>query len=136
MSDTAVAAPTAARTAGTPAVTWFEIPVRDFARALGFYEALVGAPLRVGDFLGQRMAVFPYEAPGVGGCIAEAEHPTPHGTIVYLNVDGRLDAALAAAVGAGGRVESPKTELSNGIGWSAHVIDSEGNRVGLHAITP
>ena len=35
---------------------------------------------------------------------------------------------------AGGKVALPKTALPEGLGFFAHIIDSEGNRVGLHAL--
>jgi predicted enzyme related to lactoylglutathione lyase len=36
--------------------------------------------------------------------------------------------------GAGGEIALPKTALPPGLGFFAHIIDSEGNRVGLHAL--
>ena len=53
--------------------------------------------------------------------------------MVYLGVDPGLDEALERVKRAGGKVALPKTELPEGMGVYAHVIDSEGNRVGLHA---
>jgi predicted enzyme related to lactoylglutathione lyase len=52
---------------------------------------------------------------------------------VYLGV-GSLDTALERAQGAGGKVALPKTQLPEGMGAYAHIVDSEGNRVGLHAM--
>ena len=83
--------------------------------------------------MGEKLVIFPAEEGGVKGCLVEGVHPSPHGTIVYLNVDGRIDRALDLAEQSGGRVDTPKTELP-GIGFVARIIDSEGNRVGLHAI--
>ncbi|HEX3469479.1 MAG TPA: hypothetical protein VHT05_15465 [Candidatus Elarobacter sp.] len=125
MSETANAVRTA--------VTWFEIPATDLQRAKRFYEAIFETELMVMDF-GGPMAIFPYENPGIGGCIVTGRsHPSPHGTLVYLNAAGRLDRTLELVVSAGGRVDSPKTRVSDSIGDVATVIDSEGNRVGLHA---
>jgi hypothetical protein len=59
--------------------------------------------------------------------------PSADGPLVYLNVDPSLDAAVARAVAAGGRVTTPKVVLPDGMGCFAHVVDTEGNRVGLHA---
>ena len=50
---------------------WFEIPARDFARAVTFYETLFATALRQESFGGPKMAVFPYQRPGVSG-MAEA----------------------------------------------------------------
>jgi uncharacterized protein len=50
------------------ALTWFEIPVHDMARAQAFYERLLGATLRLEEMGGSQLAVFPYDpAKGVGG---------------------------------------------------------------------
>ena len=47
--------------------------------------------------------------------------------------DKRIDDWLARVEPAGGRVITPKTALPPGMGLLAHILDSEGNRVGLHA---
>lgn len=116
------------------AITWFEIPATDLQRAKRFYEAIFEAELKVMDF-GGPMAIFPYENPGIGGCIFAGgdSHPSPHGTLIYLNAEGRLDRTLELVTQAGGRVDTPKAKITDDIGYVAHIIDSEGNRVGLHA---
>lgn len=120
------------------AVTWFEIPVRDIDRAQAFYEALLGAPLRRETMGPHTLAVLPYDAPeAVGGCLmAGADLPAPSrdGSLVYLNAEPSLDAALARAQAAGGTLLLPRTALPPGMGFFAHVQDLEGNRVGLHAM--
>ncbi|MGD0053552.1 MAG: VOC family protein [Vulcanimicrobiaceae bacterium] len=116
----------------TDVVTWFEIPAANLERAINFYNAILEAPLQRIDFNGTPMAVFPHDEPGVGGCLVQDEHPSPHGTLVFLNVEGRLDRTLELVPGAGGRVATPKVSIGPH-GWSAHIIDSEGNRVGLHS---
>ncbi len=120
------------------AINWFEIPVSDIDRAQRFYEAVFVSPLRR-ESMGPEttLAVFPYEQYGVGGCLfANAGGPKPSvdGAVVYLNAEPSLDAALARAEAAGGRVMLPRTELPEGMGCFAHIADSEGNRVGLHAL--
>jgi predicted enzyme related to lactoylglutathione lyase len=121
-------------TRATTAITWFQIPTADLGRAVKFYETILEEPMNVVDFQGSTIAVFPYEPPGVGGCLVTDAHPSPHGTLVFLNVDGRLDRVLELVTTAGGRVVAPKESLE-GIGWVAQIVDSEGNRVGLHAIS-
>ncbi len=119
------------------AITWFEIPTTDFDRARRFYEAILETPLREEMFGNGRIALFPYERPGVGGALDEASQARPGdaGVVVYLGVEGRLDRTLALVPGAGGALAAPKTALPPGMGFVAHIIDSEGNRVGLHTIT-
>jgi uncharacterized protein len=119
----------------TNVVAWFEIPSRDFARAVGFYETLLATTLRQESFGGPRMAVFPYQQPGVGGAIVEPGQLQPGGTgtVIYLNCDGQLDAILARVEPAGGTFAGPKIDLPAGMGSFIHVLDTEGNRIGLHA---
>lgn len=119
------------------ALTWFEIPVTDLDRAQRFYEGLLGKSLRRETLGPQTMAIFPYEAgTGVGGCLAaEAGQPGParEGTLVYLAVEPTLDGVLERLPRVGGQLLLPKESLPNGLGVFAHIVDSEGNRVGLHA---
>ena len=60
--------------------------------------------------------------------------PSETGSLVYLNAEPSLDAVLARVAAAGGQVTLPRTALPPGMGFFAHVRDSEGNRVGLHAL--
>jgi uncharacterized protein len=130
---------TSAAPAGATVITWFEIPAADFERAVHFYEAVFGIQLRRElDWPG--LAIFPYERPGVGGAVVEGHNVKPSGTepstngvIVYLNCDGKLDSVLARLTSVGGAVLEEKHHLP-GIGWIAQIRDSEGNRVGLHAV--
>jgi len=119
------------------AVNWFEIPVRDIGRAQKFYEALLGAPLRREEMGPNTLAVFTYDDTGVGGCLLagpEAPAPASSGTLVYLNVNPSLDAVLVRLEAAGGRIITPKVKLPGDMGSFVHIADSEGNRVGLHAL--
>ena len=61
-------------------------------------------------------------------------HLAANGTLVYLNAGPSLDAWLARVPAVGGSVALPKVTLPEGMGCFAHIIDSEGNRVGLHAL--
>ena len=119
------------------AVTWFEIPAADLERAQRFYESVLGATLKREQIGDELLAVFPYERPGAGGCLHRASHPVApsrDGTRVYLDAGASLDAALARVERAGGRIATPKVALPPGMGFFAHIEDSEGNVVGLHAL--
>lgn len=127
-------------TATTTALNWFEIPVRDLDRAQAFYEQVIGRPMRR-EAAGPdtTLAVFDY-APGsgTGGCLYAGAHgpaPSLDGALVYLNAEPSLDAAAARALAAGGRIATPRVDLPDGMGAFVHIVDSEGNRVGLHALT-
>ena len=119
------------------AINWFEIPARDLDRAARFYETLLGAPLERMSMEGLHMAMFPCEKSGIGGCLVAGEQapaPVAEGTVVYLNAEPSVDAVLAKVEGAGGSIAIPKTDIGNGMGFFAIVLDTEGNRVGLHAM--
>lgn len=122
------------------ALNWFEIPARDLARAQAFYETLLGQPLRR-EAMGAdtTLAVFAYAEPGVGGCLIQAPGMRPaaddaRGALVYLPAAPTLDAVLARLPACGGELVTPKVTLPPGMGVYAHVRDSEGNVVGLHAL--
>ena len=119
------------------AISWFEIPAADLERAQRFYESTLGVPLKREQIGDEQLAVFPYERPGAGGCLHHASRPVQpsrDGTRVYLDAGASLDAALNRALAAGGRIATPKVALPPGMGFFAHIEDSEGNVVGLHAL--
>src|SRR5687768_13817880 len=116
------------------AINWFDIPAVDFERAVKFYENIFGVTLRQ-EALGDSMnGIFPADRDGVSGAVCKADGyaPSADGSIIYLNADGQLDAILSRAEAAGGRILRPKTDMGP-LGHFAWIIDSEGNRVGLHA---
>jgi uncharacterized protein len=120
------------------AISWFEIPVRDLNRAQRFYETMLGRSLHRESIGDEQLAVFPADEGGAKGCIHLASKPvapSADGTRVYLDASPSLDAALDRVRGAGGRITTPKVALPPGMGYFAHVVDSEGNVVGLHALT-
>jgi uncharacterized protein len=119
------------------AVTWFEIPAADLDRAQRFYESVLATSLKREQMGDEQLAVFPYEQPGAGGCLQRSATPvvpSRDGTRVYLDASPSLDAALARVERAGGRVATPKVALPPGMGYFAHIEDSEGNVVGLRAL--
>lgn len=114
-------------------ITWFEIPTSDFARAIRFYETIFASPLQhLADW--PNLAIFPYQRPGVSGCLAHGEGhvPGPAGVVIYLNCEGRFDEVLERVEAAGGAIVEPKSHIP-GVGLVAQVLDSEGNRIGLHS---
>jgi uncharacterized protein len=116
---------------------WFEIPVSDMPRAVRFYETLFQEPLIRENAGPVAMAIFPRrDEGGTTGCLAQSGfmQPGDAGTVVYLNADPRLDEMLGRVRAAGGEVLVPRTELPDDIGCYAVFRDSEGNRVGLHAL--
>ena len=118
-------------------ISWFEIPASDLDRATRFYETILQTTLNRTKFGPDELAVFPYEAPAVSGCLIAAPKTkaTTEGVAVYLNADPSLDAVLARVPHAGGSVVVGRTELGGDMGCFARIIDSEGNGIGLHAIS-
>ena len=117
-------------------VNWFEIPVTNLDRAQRFYEAILGGHMHRESMGPNPMAVFPYSrGEGVGGALMQVDGAVinGHATLVYLNAGASLDAALARVPPAGGQVALPRQALPPGMGSFAHIIDPDGNRVGLHA---
>ncbi len=119
-------------------LSWFEIPVTDMQRACEFYGALLLKSLREEAFGQQMLAVFPYDREGgaTGGALVKSDRlqPGADGALVYLNAGESLDHLLARVEPAGGRIVVPRTELPPGMGAFAVVGDTEGNRVGWHAM--
>jgi predicted enzyme related to lactoylglutathione lyase len=82
------------------------------------------------------MAIFPYDnMNGIGGALTVMEGCTPGagGTLVYLNVEGDLDAVLARIPPAGGKVIRDRLAIPPH-GFIAIFEDTEGNVVGLHSM--
>ena len=114
---------------------WFEIPVRNLDRAMWFYEAAFGFPLKV-DARFPGLAIFPRaNNDSVTGAIIESDlvSPSTHGTIVYLNCDGDLDGVVKRALANGAKLITEVAQLPGGMGFIAEICDPDGNRVGLHA---
>lgn len=119
------------------AIRWFEVPVTDMDRAQRFYETVLGHPLRRENFGNELLAVFPHEKPGTGGALhagANASAAPASGIRIYLDCMPSIDAVLARVESAGGQIVAPRTALPPGLGFIAHLRDTEGNEVGLHAL--
>ena len=115
-------------------IGWFEISTSDLDRAIAFYSTLLGTKIEKTPFA-PNYAFFPMEEMGIGGALQQTEgyEPSRQGTIVYLSVGDDLSEALARVEPAGGKILVPKTQISDEFGYYAHVLDTEGNRVGLHS---
>ena len=118
------------------AINWFEIPVSDLARASGFYEDMLQVTLTQESMNGMDMAIFPYAEGTVTGALVSAPFlsPSDKGSVVYINVEGVFDEALARAKANGAEVVLPKMNIGPN-GFIAHIMDTEGNRVGLHSMS-
>ena len=118
------------------AANWFEIPVIDFERARIFYSRIFDYEMPHQEMGGALMGFLPFEmGKGVGGAIilADTMHPSRDGPRVYLNGGDDLQPILDRVESAGGKVDTPKTLITEDIGYYAVFEDSEGNRVALHS---
>lgn len=115
-------------------IVWVDIPVLDLDRAIAFYSAVLGTKVKREEFSGMAMGLLPHEGKDVGGCLLTDEmvKPSADGPLIYLNVEGRLDDAVAAVEPNHGKVMQPKHQIGP-YGFRAVVLDSEGNRVALHS---
>lgn len=118
------------------AINWFEIPVKNFERAVKFYETILSASLQMMEMPGMRSAFFPADLQnGIGGSITQADgyEPSMTGSLVYLNGGNDLAVVLSRVEKAGGKILLPKTSIGQN-GFMAHFEDTEGNKVALHSM--
>jgi predicted enzyme related to lactoylglutathione lyase len=127
----------------TNAINWFEIPVLDSARAKKFYETILDITMDTQHMAetNEELAFFPF-TPGViratsgkvTGALVKSDHakPSAMGTMVYLNANPVIQEVIERAAAAGGKVLVPKTAIK--AGYISVIIDTEGNRIGLHSM--
>ena len=117
------------------AVSWFEIPVSDMARAKSFYETVFEKELMDMPNENMEMSAFPWTAgaPHSAGALVKSEYakPSPEGTLVYFECDDVAN-ELGRVEANGGQVIAPKMSIGE-FGFIGQAIDTEGNRIGLHS---
>jgi predicted enzyme related to lactoylglutathione lyase len=116
-------------------LVWFDIPVADLERAAAFYGGVLGIGVHVEKSPGYSFAVLEHKD-GNGGCLVPkaGEISGNSGILVYLNANGRMREAVRQVEKLGGRIVEPPQSIGPH-GFRAIVIDSEGNRIALHAAT-
>lgn len=115
-------------------ISFFEIPATDFDRAVDFYKKIFGLPIDRCDCGEEKMGFFPDSGSGLRGAISRAKgfHPSSDGVLIHF-VTHKIDTLLPMVEPAGGRVVMPKTMIeAEGNGCFALILDSEGNRIGIH----
>jgi uncharacterized protein len=121
------------------AISWFEIPAIDLGRATKFYETLFDVTLAVMDTPNLKMRMFPVAdmMSDIGGAVVQSDFHKPSvtdGVLIYLNGNPDVQHILDRVEAAGGKIMVPKTEISPEYGCMAVIIDTEGNRIGLHNV--
>ncbi|MEI7609566.1 MAG: VOC family protein, partial [Rhodospirillaceae bacterium] len=115
--------------------------VLDLDRATAFYTAVLGCtPTRMPSPTGEAdviLAMFGCdgEQRGPGGALIQGTplEPSTTGTVLYFGT-ADLAASIDRAVAAGGSLLVPRTAIGPH-GFFAHILDSEGNRIGLHSMS-
>ncbi|HSN03019.1 MAG TPA: VOC family protein [Acidimicrobiales bacterium] len=116
----------------TGKVVHFEIPIDDANRGSDFYRAAFGWTL-------ERWGPMEYwttsggQGNGIDGALTKRTEDSPALTF-YIEVED-IDDALAAIEQAGGTRLTERMPIPT-VGWSALVLDTEGNRVGIFEPDP
>jgi predicted enzyme related to lactoylglutathione lyase len=122
------------------AISWFEIPATDIDRAQKFYETIFDIKMNAMDFGKTKMRAFPLDDPmeGIGGTLIDSggfhKPSLTEGPLIYLNGNPDVNIVLGKVEKAGGRILTPKTEISPEYGFMAVFQDTEGNRIALHSV--
>ncbi len=131
----------------TNVLTWFEIPVIDLDRSKTFYEMILDIQMvkrKDGD---NDAAFFPFnpevaqaKSSRVTGVLSKSEqnNPSSDGTLIYINANPNIQKVLDKVEPAGGKIIVPRRKIDTGsnnidAGFVAVIIDTEGNKIGLHA---
>ncbi len=121
-------------------ITWFEIPVTNIQRAKNFYEKILDIEMTIRKDGEDESVFFPYDpnvvqatSGRVTGVLSKSKrnNPSANGSMVYINASPLIQTVLDKVENAGGKIIAAKMKIP--AGFIAVIIDSEGNRIGLHA---
>ena len=115
-------------------VQWFEIATTDLERAKSFYAKVFDLEFQFVEMPDSKMYMFGVpDMIGSAGCLlwSSESKPSAEGSVIYFSCE---DAATQAGrvEEVGGKLLFPKTDIGE-FGFFAQIIDSEGNRIGLHS---
>ncbi len=121
----------------TNSLNWFEIPTTNIARARKFYETIFKIEMEDMPMPQLKMVSFPadMESGKANGALVQHEmySPSDKGVVIYLNANPKIQDVIDRIEPAGGKILIPKTQISPEIGYMAFFMDTEGNRLALHA---
>ena len=123
-------------------IVWFDLPVLNLERAMGFYSAVLDCKVDMCEEGGFKFAMFPHshncdgDNNHVSGCmyVASDRKPSTDGAVIYFDVEGYLKEATARVVGAGGKIIT-EVEQIGPYGYRSLIVDTEGNGVALYSKT-
>lgn len=111
-------------------ISFFEIPAKDFERAVNFYELVFGVKLKIAEGNDEKMGFFS----NYQGAISKTNgfNPSSNGVLISFYIED-IEMALEKITKNGGSVLIKKTEIeSDNRGFFAVFLDCEGNKIGLH----
>lgn len=116
-------------------LTWFEIPVKNLARAKKFYSTLFKIKMAEMKFGRSHIALFPGMTVKNGGSLVKGPAYTPsrNGILVYLDGGKDITGVLSRVPKAGGKIVDKKYSVGK-YGFIATFLDTEGNKIALHSM--
>src|SRR3954465_15353755 len=105
-------------------VVWVDIPVADLDRSAAFYGAVLNIKIHKESFGDFTFCVLDHKD-GNGGCLViKPNEVSASGSLIYLNVEGRIKDAVQQVEKLGGKIIEPVQSIGPH-GFRAVVIDSE-----------
>jgi len=115
-------------------IQWLEITSTNLERAKDFYSKVFNLEFQLSEMPEYKMYMFGMpNAVGSSGALVQdsINKPSTDGTVIYFSCEN-LSTELGRVEAAGGKLLIPKTDIGE-FGFFAHIIDTEGNRIGLHS---
>jgi uncharacterized protein len=115
---------------------WIEIPVSNMNRAAAFYATLLEVNIHAVKMGDNEYGIFGVKDRHNTGSLVcgQGYVPSKEGVIVYLNGGSDLSKLLSKVEKSGGKILLNKTFLGEQAGYIAYLLDSEGNKIGLHSM--
>ncbi|TDY71810.1 hypothetical protein CLV96_0784 [Leptospira meyeri] len=112
-----------------------EIPVVNMARAIQFYQSILGVTIEMMTMGDTELGVLPAPEGTVSVVLVKGKEysPAKNGVLIYFNPGENLQPALDKVEKNGGKILLNKTLISPEMGYYAFFLDSEGNKLGLHS---
>ena len=111
-------------------ISWVEIPVTDFERAVDFYKNLLDIEFNIVEGNGEKMACFP----GGEGSLSYSKgfNPGTDGALVSFSVND-IASSFEMIKSNGGEILQDLTKIeAENRGHFAIIKDCEGNKIGLY----
>ena len=115
-------------------IQWLEIATTDLERAKTFYSKVFKLQFEYIEMPDSKMYMFGNPGKeGSSGALVQSGNskPSSDGTIIYFSCED-ISNELAIIEKEGCKILIPKTDIGE-FGFFSQVIDTEGNRIGLHS---